>query len=100
MGPFSSSSNSSNKGRGEMRLRITHSTTFVYDEAVSEAYMEMRLAPLNAGGQRCDNFRLTTDPPGDVRGYVDRFGNQVRHFDTLAPHDRLVVSTRADISTP
>ena len=51
-----------------MRLRITHTTTFRYDEPVSEAYMEMRLRPLDAGGQRCESFRLSTDPPGEVRG--------------------------------
>lgn len=83
-----------------MRLRITHTTTFRYDEPVSEAYMEMRLRPLDAGGQRCESFRLSTDPPGEVRSYVDRFGNGIRHFDTLNPHDRLVVSARSDVSTP
>ena len=83
-----------------MRLRIRHTTTFRYDEPVSEAYMEMRLMPLDAGGQRCDSFRLTTDPPGEVRSYVDRFGNGIRHFDTLNPHDRLVVSARSDVFTP
>ena len=40
-----------------MRLRIVHTTTFRYDEPVSEAYMEMRLRPLDAGGQRCESFR-------------------------------------------
>ena len=83
-----------------MRLKITHSTTFTYDEAVSEAYMEMRLTPLNAGGQRCESFRLVTDPPGEVRGYSDRFGNRVRHFDTLAPHATLVVAARSEVVTP
>ncbi len=83
-----------------MRLRIAHTTTFTYDEPVSEAFMEMRLTPLNAGGQRCESFRLSTDPHGDVRGYSDRFGNRVRHFDTLAPHERLVVSARSEVSTP
>ena len=62
--------------------------------------MEMRLTPLDAGGQRCESFRLTTDPPGEVRSYVDRFGNRVRHFDTLNPHDRLLVSARSEVSTP
>src|SRR6185369_11315492 len=83
-----------------VRLRITHTTTFRYDEPVSEAYMEMRLRPLDAGGQRCESFRLSTDPPGEVRSYVDRFGNGIRHFDTLNPHDRLVVSARSDVATP
>jgi len=83
-----------------VRLRITHTTTFDYDAPVSEAYMEMRLRPLDAGGQRCDAFRMSTDPAGEVLGYVDRFGNAVRHFDTIAPHDRLVVSARSEVSTP
>jgi transglutaminase-like putative cysteine protease len=83
-----------------MKLTITHTTTFTYDAPVSEAYMEMRLMPLDAGGQRCESFRLTTDPPVEVRGYADHFGNRVRHFDTLAPHERLVVSARSEVSTP
>jgi transglutaminase-like putative cysteine protease len=83
-----------------VRLRITHTTTFHYDVPVSEAYMEMWLTPLDAGGQRCESFRLTTDPPGEVRSYVDRFGNRIRHFDTLNPHDRLLVSARSEVSTP
>jgi transglutaminase-like putative cysteine protease len=83
-----------------MRLRITHTTTFGYDGPVSEAYMEMRLTPLDAGGQRCDAFRLTTDPPAEAGSYRDRFGNQVRSFDALAPHEHLVVTARSEVSTP
>jgi transglutaminase-like putative cysteine protease len=83
-----------------MRLRIRHDTVLTYDAPVIEAYMEMRLRPLDAGGQRCESFRIVTDPGGDVLGYLDRFGNTVRHFDTIAPHDRLVVSTSSEVSTP
>jgi transglutaminase-like putative cysteine protease len=83
-----------------MRLRITHATTFTYDQPVSEAYMEMRLTPLDAGGQRCESSRLVTDPPGEVMGYADRFGNRVRHFETLAPHDHLVVTAISEVQTP
>lgn len=83
-----------------MKLRITHTTTFSYDGVVSEAYMEMRLTPLDAGGQRCDTFRLSTDPPAEASAYADRFGNRVRSFDALAPHDRLVVRARSEVSTP
>ena len=82
-----------------MRLRITHTTTFEYDLPVIEAYMEMRLRPLDAGGQRCESFRMVTVPAGEVLGYRDRFGNTVRHFDTIAPHERLVVSAWSDVST-
>ena len=83
-----------------MRLRVSHVTTFTYDVPVIEAYMEMRLRPLDAGGQRCESFRIGTNPGGEVLGYVDRFGNTVRHFDTIAAHERLVVFTSREISTP
>jgi transglutaminase-like putative cysteine protease len=83
-----------------MRLRIDHTTVFEYDAPVAEAYMETRLHPLDAGGQRCESFRIVTDPPGEVLGYVDRFGNRVHHFDTIAPHERLVARTTSEVSTP
>ena len=67
-----------------MRLRITHTTTFRYDEPVSEAYMEMRLRPLDAGGQRCESFRLSTDPPGEVRG-----GQPGIHRTAMSPRGEL-----------
>ena len=34
-----------------MRIRIRHDTIFTYDAPVIEAYMEMRLRPLDTGGQ-------------------------------------------------
>jgi transglutaminase-like putative cysteine protease len=91
-------------------LRIEHTTTFDYDEPISEAYTELRLKPLDSagfgacsagGGQRCSSFRLEIDP-GDppVRDYVNRFGNEVRWFDILEPHERLVVVATSEVFTP
>jgi transglutaminase-like putative cysteine protease len=82
-----------------MRLLITHTTTFTYTEPISEAYTEMRLKPLDGGGQHCLSFKLDTAPRGSVMNYVDRFGNDVRHFDTINPHQRLEVSTISDVFT-
>lgn len=82
-----------------MRLLINHTTTFTYTEPISEAYTEMRLKPLDSGGQRCLSFKLDTVPRGSVMSYEDRFGNDVRHFDTINPHQRLEVSTVSDILT-
>ena len=84
-----------------MRLRITHTTTFTYDAPVSEAYMEMRLTPARRGRPAL----RVLPPAAPIRparsaAIVDRFGNHVRHFDTLAPHDRLVVTARSEVSTP
>ena len=72
-----------------MRLTIEHSTTFEYDQPISEAYTEMRLRPLDVGGQRCLSFMVNTDPRGEVFQYADRFGNDVRYFDVMSSHTKL-----------
>jgi len=82
-----------------MRLRVEHETVFTYDSPITEGYTELRLRPLDNGGQRCLSFALETEPRAEVRGYTDRFGNDVRHFDVLAPHQRLRVLARSEVST-
>jgi transglutaminase-like putative cysteine protease len=84
-----------------MWLQVEHVTTFSYDEAVSDAYTELRLTPVEAGGQRRSAFHVEVSPARTrVLSYVDHFGNEVRHFDVLEPHDRLVVTTTSGVYTP
>jgi len=84
-----------------MWLRVEHTTTFTYDAPIVEAYTELRMRPLDTGGQRCSSFRLTTVPAGvRVREYRDQLGNAISHFDVLEPHERLVVTARSDVFTP
>jgi transglutaminase-like putative cysteine protease len=83
-----------------VRLRIVHTTAFTYDDVVTECYTEVRLRPMDGGGQRCLSFELDTDPRADVRYQRDRYGNEVRRFDILTPHDRLVVTARSEVLTP
>ncbi len=86
--------------RPDMRLHITHTTIFTYSQLISEAYTEMRLKPMDGGGQRCLSFALTTEPSGSVMQYIDRYGNDVRHFDTINPHQRLAVTAVSEVLTP
>jgi transglutaminase-like putative cysteine protease len=83
-----------------MRLHIDHTTTFTYDEPVSEAYTTLRLKPMDAAGQICLSFALVTEPRSEVTRYTDFRGNDVRYFDVLQPHDRLVFSSASDVLTP
>jgi len=83
-----------------MRLKIEHTTTFSYDHPISEAYTEMRLKPLDADGQICTAFSLTTEPQDSVLRYNDQFGNDVRHFDVIQPHQKLMVSAVSEVLTP
>lgn len=83
-----------------MRLSIEHTTSFTYDQPISEAYTEMRLRPMDIGGQRCLSFALQTEPRGEVFQYADRFANDVRYFDVLAPHQKLRVTASSQVLTP
>ena len=84
-----------------MFLRVEHTTEFTYDGPIAEAYTELRLRPLEGGGQHCSSFRLATEPPGlRVREYRDHFGNDVHHFDVLEPHERLSVTAVSTVMTP
>ncbi len=82
-----------------MRLHITHTTRFTYDQPISEAYTEVRLRPLDHAGQRCLSFHLHTEPREEILSYTDPFGNQIHHFDVLQPHARLEMTAESEVST-
>jgi transglutaminase-like putative cysteine protease len=82
-------------------LRVEHTTEFRYDAPIVEAYTELRLRPLEGGGQHCSSFRLATEPFGlRVREYHDHFGNDVHHFDVLESHATLAVTAASEVMTP
>jgi transglutaminase-like putative cysteine protease len=84
-----------------MILRVEHITEFEYDAPIAEAYTELRLRPLEGGGQHCSLFRVVTDPAGlRVREYRDHFENDVHHFDVLESHERLAVAAVSEVMTP
>jgi transglutaminase-like putative cysteine protease len=83
-----------------MRLKVQHTTAFIYDAPIVEATTELRLRPLDTGGQRCISFRLETEPRGvRVHEFADHLGNAVGHFDVLEPHDRLTVTATSEVLT-
>ena len=84
-----------------MILRVEHTTELAYDGPIAEAYTELRLRPLEGGGQHCSAFRLATEPAAlRVREYRDHYGNDVHHFDVLESHDRLAVTAVSEVWTP
>ncbi len=82
-----------------MKLRIQHITIFAYDLPISEAYTEMRLAPMDNASQRRMSFYLVTEPHGEVTRYADRYCNEVHYFDVLQPHDKLKVTATSEVHT-
>jgi transglutaminase-like putative cysteine protease len=78
-----------------VRHHIIHDTVFLYDMAVSESIMEVRLRPRDDEQQRCQQFTLSITPKSIVHEYVDSFGNHIHHFDVPTPHTSLAVRAEA-----
>ena len=77
---------------------VRHTTTFQYEQDVSEAQHALHLMPRDCGRQHRVAFVLNLDPtPTRETVNVDYFGNTM-HFLTLnEPYDRLVIDARSRV---
>lgn len=82
-----------------MRLEIVHETRYDYSQPVRESVMELWLQPLPLPRQRLVGFEIVTEPRARLHTYRDWLGNVVYHFDVPAPHDNLVIRSRALVET-
>ena len=70
---------------------VRHLTKFVYDTAVSESAMEVRMHPRSDTNQRCLTFHLSVSPRCRVFSYRDHLANNIHHFDIAGHHGQLVI---------
>jgi transglutaminase-like putative cysteine protease len=60
-----------------MRLTISHTTEYHYDEPVAYALQRLRLQPKDAATQKVLSWTVTVDGATQEAGYDDQFGNHV-----------------------
>jgi len=78
---------------------ITHNTTYLYATAAEACHNLVRLDPRTTGGQRPLEMELHVEPaPIRVHTYVDYFGNRVRSFAVLEPHQRLSITSESRVA--
>ena len=82
-----------------MLFRVSHVTDYHYTAPVAEAYLELRLKPLNRRDQAVKRHTLTLDPTVTPSDYEDYFGNQVSVISLPFRHSRLVIESEAVVST-
>jgi transglutaminase-like putative cysteine protease len=82
-----------------LEYTVAHETAYVYAKPVQESYTVMHLRPRSDEHQFCAKYELHVSPSARVFSYVDRFGNEVEHFQILRAHDRLSITTRSQIIT-
>jgi transglutaminase-like putative cysteine protease len=82
-----------------MLFRVSHVTDYHYTAPVAEAYLELRLKPLNRRDQAIKRHTLTLEPTVTPSHYEDYFGNQVSVVSLPFRHSRLVIESEAVVST-
>jgi transglutaminase-like putative cysteine protease len=86
--------------------RITHRTTYRYDDDVSASFGRAHLLPREGAGQTITEAAVTVDPvPDELRDHIDAFGNRSTYFSVRTPHRQLTVLasslvTVADVPPP
>jgi transglutaminase-like putative cysteine protease len=81
-----------------VRYRVTHTTTYAYEDLVSICHNELRLEPRSAPRQRCLGSALVIDPtPAVLATEFDYFGNPVSFFSLQDPHLRMRVTARSEL---
>jgi transglutaminase-like putative cysteine protease len=78
---------------GARRYRITHHTTYDYDDEVTDSYGLVFSRPRDLPGQQVREHALWTDPGhADLGEHRDSEGNVATYFHVTEPHRRLTVS--------
>ncbi len=81
-----------------MNYRVTHTTRYKYQEAVSQCHSLAHLLPRNTHFQRCDRATIRVNPlPTIGTDRNDYFGNKTFHFTLQEPHEVLQVTAISDV---
>jgi transglutaminase-like putative cysteine protease len=83
-----------------VRYRVTHATTYHYEELVSIGHNELRLEPRGTATERCLATELAIEPTPAVRaGERDYFGNPTSFFTLQEPHHlmRIVATSELEV---
>jgi len=76
---------------------IRHTTTLLYEPAVRESVMEVRMQPRSEANQRCLSFHLDVNPAANIMQYRDFTGNTVHHFNIAGSHTQLKVTAQSTV---
>jgi transglutaminase-like putative cysteine protease len=81
-----------------MRYRVTHKTTYTYEDVVSVSHNEARITPRRTAGQDPLRMQLLVEPaPAALVTDTDYFGNTVHFFSLEESHSDLSVTAVSDV---
>lgn len=82
-----------------MRIRISHSITYAYDEPVRQLTQILRLTPRDHDGQHVMSWRIEPNIDGRLRTGRDPYGNIVHTFSADGPISGLAIQIGGVVET-
>ncbi|MDO9414924.1 transglutaminase family protein [Pararhizobium sp.] len=82
-----------------MRLKISHTTEYHYDEPVQYSLQRLRLTPLSQPGQRVLSWETKVEGATMEVGYIDHFGNRVDLVSTNGDQSSIKITASGDVET-
>lgn len=81
-----------------MRYRVSHRTTYSYDEPVTDSFGIAYLTPRVLPWQQVVSAEVAVSPgPSDLTTGVDYHGNSATYFQVTEPHTTLVVDALSEV---
>jgi transglutaminase-like putative cysteine protease len=78
---------------------ISHTTVYLYSQAVALSHQYLHLEPLATETQECLDFNLEIRPtPLEVTTRADYFGNRVHYLTITEPHQELHITARSKVA--
>lgn len=82
-----------------MRIRISHSITYAYDEPVRQITQILRLTPRDHDGQHVMSWRIEPTIDGNLRAGQDAYGNIIHTFSADGPISDLAIHVGGIVET-
>ncbi|MDP4098377.1 transglutaminase family protein [Paenibacillus sp. P96] len=82
-----------------MKLKISHTTKYGYEEPVADSVNEIRLSPRTNYRQACYHHTISVEPNASLFTYEDFFGNRIHAFTVNAQHRALVITAVSTVVT-
>jgi transglutaminase-like putative cysteine protease len=82
-----------------MRLKIAHTTEYLYDEPVPYSLQRLRLTPTDGPGQKVINWSITVDGAKIEAGYADQFGNRVELVSIEGTEHTIRITASGEVET-
>lgn len=82
-----------------MRIRISHDTTYAYQQPVRSILQVLRLTPRSFDGHYVSSWRINLDVNGRIRRSEDMYGNVTHILSVDDPIERMSLSVAGEIET-